>query len=317
MASGHFDHATTKFPLLGRHAAVKCEQCHGGGKGSKGTTLKIANFSHCADCHADAHAGQLASRADKGACESCHDVNGFAPSSFTAEQHQRTRFLLSGGHLAIPCRTCHVTQTVAARSPWKFRWDDPNSCESCHKDIHQKQFASAASNGCQSCHSTEGWRVVRYSHERTRFPLRGKHLDLTCAQCHIITGKAAEGKGIPVVDTSRTLPDAPKRLLKWTGPIQCTTCHPDVHRGQFAGRMANNCEGCHTTIAWNRLVFSHETTGFPLTGGHTKVACVKCHVIADPGTSKERRVYAGTPTQCADCHATGIEQQKASSKNNH
>jgi hypothetical protein len=310
IASGHFDHATTRFPLRGRHAAVKCEQCHGAKKGGAGTTLKIVNFSHCGDCHADAHAGQLASRPDKGACESCHDINGFAPSTFTAEQHQRTRFLLSGGHLAIPCRTCHVAETVTAKSPWKLRWMDPGKCESCHKDIHRKQFASAASNGCRDCHSTEGWRSVRYSHERTRFPLRGKHLDLACAQCHLVTGTVAEGRGIPVADTTRTLSDAPKRLLRWSGPIQCTTCHPDVHRGQFEKKMAKGCETCHTTLAWGVLVFLHDSSGFSLTGAHAHVACAKCHLLADRGTSRERRVYAGTPAQCADCHASAKDKQK-------
>lgn len=311
VASGRFDHASTKFPLLGRHSTVKCEQCHGGGKGTKGTTLKIAKFSRCAICHTDAHAGQFAGRADTGACELCHDVNGFSPSLFTAEQHQRTRFLLSGGHLAVPCRTCHVAEPVAGKSPWKFRWKDPGQCESCHKDVHREQFASAVSNGCPACHSTEGWRSVRYSHEKTRFPLRGKHVALACAQCHLITGTVAEGRGIPVADTSRTLSDAPRRLLRWTGPVLCTTCHPDVHRGQFAQRAANGCEECHTTLGWNVLVFSHEKTNFPLTGRHTDVACEKCHLLLDLGTPTERRVYAGTPTQCADCHTSSKEQKTA------
>ncbi len=310
VAPGHFDHATTRFPLRGRHATVKCEQCHGGRKGTPAVNLKIANFSRCTDCHADAHAGQFADRPDRGACESCHTVDGFAPSTFAVEQHQHTHFALSGEHLAVPCRACHAAETVAAKSVWKFRWKDPGHCESCHKDLHRNQFGAAAPVGCPTCHSTEGWHTVRYGHERTRFPLRGKHLDLACAQCHLITGTVAEGKGVPVADTARTLPDAPKRLLRWNGPVACTTCHPDVHKRQFEQQMANRCETCHTTLAWNVLIFSHETTGFPLTGGHAQVACVKCHLLVDQGTSRERRLYAGTPAQCADCHASGMEKQK-------
>lgn len=310
VASGRFDHATTQFPLRGRHAAVKCEQCHGVRKGKAGSALKIVNFSRCTDCHADAHNGQLADRSDKGACEFCHDVNGFVPSNFTAEQHQRTRFPISGSHLAVPCRTCHSAETVPAKSVWKLRWTDPNRCESCHRDIHAKQFEAAAVNGCEACHSTEGWKRVRYTHEHTRFPLRGKHLELACARCHLITGTLAEGKGIPVADTVQATADAPKRLLRWPGPVLCTTCHRDVHRGQFAQKTANGCEGCHTTLGWDVLVFSHDRTDFPLTGGHAQVLCVKCHVVANKGTAQERRVYAGTPTQCADCHASGDQGQK-------
>ncbi len=58
-------------------------------------------------------------------------------------------------------------------------------------------------------------------------------------------------------------------------------------------------------MAWNVLVFSHETTRFPLTGKHAQVACVKCHLLVDQGTAQERRMYTATPTQCADCHPPG------------
>jgi hypothetical protein len=310
VAPGHFDHATTRFPLLGRHATVKCDACHAGRKGDTGETLKIAHFSRCSDCHADAHAGQFADRKDKGACESCHNVEGFAPSTYPTDLHQRTRFPLSGEHLAIPCRVCHAAQPIPAKSPWRFRWANIERCESCHKDPHKKQFESSAPSGCSMCHSAGGWRNVHFSHEQTRFPLRGKHLELACIQCHLITGSVSEGKGIPVADTVGTLPDAPKRLLRWKGPVDCTTCHPDVHRGQFVRKTANRCESCHTTLAWDKLIFSHETTAFPLTGGHAQVACVKCHLVADRGTVRERRVYSGTPTQCSDCHVSAKEKQK-------
>jgi hypothetical protein len=312
VATGRFDHASTRFPLRGRHAAVKCEKCHSGRKGGTGGALKVTSFSRCSDCHQDAHAGQLAKRPDKGACESCHDVNGFAPSHFTVDQHQRTQFALSGSHMAIPCRSCHLAEPVAARSTWRLHWKDTGTCESCHKDVHRKQFAAAAINGCQSCHTTEGWRAVRYSHEKTRFPLRGKHLALACLQCHVVTGTVAEGRGIPVTDSARTLPDAPKRLLRWSGPATCATCHPDVHRGQFAGKFADGCDACHTTLGWDVLMFSHEKTAFALTGGHRNVPCVKCHRVVDEGTQQERRVYAGTPTRCADCHTSGVQPQRTS-----
>ena len=307
VATGHFDHASTRFPLRGRHSSLKCEQCHGGRKGASGNGIKIAQFARCADCHADAHAGQLVGRPDKGACESCHTVNGFSPSTFVTEQHQRTHFALSGGHLAIPCRSCHTAQPVTAKSPWKFRWDNARRCETCHSDLHRYQFGAAAPEGCPTCHITEGWRRVRYSHEHTRFPLQGKHRELPCAQCHIITGTVAEGRGIPVPDTARTHPDAPQRLLRWNGPVECATCHLDVHRGQFQQRFANRCQVCHTTLAWDALLFSHENTSFSLTGRHAQVACVTCHLLAGQGTPQERRVYIGTPVRCAGCHASTRE----------
>jgi hypothetical protein len=39
------------------------------------------------------------------------------------------------------------------------------------------------------------------------------------------------------------------------------------------------------------------------------VACVKCHLVADQGTSRERRVYAGTTAQCAGCHTSAKDKQ--------
>ncbi len=42
--------------------------------------------------------------------------------------------------------------------------------------------------------------------------------------------------------------------------------------------------------------FDHFTTGFPLTGAHTRVDCENCHVGG---------VFRNTPTQCAACHTHG------------
>lgn len=42
--------------------------------------------------------------------------------------------------------------------------------------------------------------------------------------------------------------------------------------------------------------FNHNTTGFPLSGGHATAACETCHVGG---------VFKGTPKICDDCHAVG------------
>ncbi|MFX9469357.1 hypothetical protein ABTO43_20110, partial [Acinetobacter baumannii] len=69
--------------------------------------MRVAKFDRCADCHRDAHQGQLAGRPGGNACESCHKVEGFSPSTFTLADHQKGRYPLQGAHLAVPCVSCH------------------------------------------------------------------------------------------------------------------------------------------------------------------------------------------------------------------
>ena len=58
-----FNHAKTAYPLTGKHAGVSCEKCH-----VPGRPMRVKH-DRCTDCHGDAHAGQLARRADAGRCE--------------------------------------------------------------------------------------------------------------------------------------------------------------------------------------------------------------------------------------------------------
>ena len=47
-AGQKFDHAKTRYPLLGRHASVACQTCH-----VKPATLVHLKYARCADCHRD------------------------------------------------------------------------------------------------------------------------------------------------------------------------------------------------------------------------------------------------------------------------
>lgn len=61
------------------------------------------------------------------------------------------------------------------------------------------------------------------------------------------------------------------------------------------------CSACHTTNGWKTQAsgatqqggFDHSKTGFPLTGLHTNVACVSCHLPKRATPSRE----------CSSCHA--------------
>lgn len=77
-ATRNFDHSTTRYPLLGKHRLVRCEQCHGSRvkqtsvrRGDRGP-FRIDRFTRCTDCHGDPHNKQFVRDSDHGACEGCH-----------------------------------------------------------------------------------------------------------------------------------------------------------------------------------------------------------------------------------------------------
>ena len=80
-----FDHSRTKFPLIGKHKSVGCNNCH---KSPTGYKMK---FSLCTDCHTDFHKAQFVVNDQTQNCADCHSENGFRPSSFSIEKHNKTQ----------------------------------------------------------------------------------------------------------------------------------------------------------------------------------------------------------------------------------
>ena len=292
-ATRNFDHATTRFPLKGRHAGVRCEQCHLPVRGADGKLVQnfvVKNYSHCRDCHADVHRGEFATRKEKGACEACHNEEGWARNTFV---HATAAYPLKGKHESVACAKCHGTSTVnvqGKRIPPDCRVKRFNACMDCHEDAHGAQFKTRKDRGaCETCHTVDGFLPAVYSpadHNASAFPLVGGHMAVACAKCH-----AAD-----IVRAKST------RQFVWKTPPGCETCHKDPHGGQFARKRYAGCESCHNPNAWNALAFNHDETNFPLKGKHMKVACVDCHKPLERAGSEKVRRYAGTPSRCVDCH---------------
>lgn len=294
---GKFDHERTGYPLRGRHTSVTCEKCH-----PPGRPLRIA-FARCTDCHADAHLGQLARRADGGRCESCHDVSGFSPPKFLVEEHQKTSYPLAGGHLAVACDACHRPVTPEAlrkipgllvvepaagprpRTP-QFRFASTR-CAECHRDAHLGELDRyAAADGCAACHGVESWRRVVFDHARTRFALTGGHLEPACADCH------------PRTDVGT--PRARVRLANT--PLQCAACHKDPHQGQLKRAGSTACDGCHSVEDWKKTRFDHaRDAAFELDGAHVRLGCGECHRPEKKGKALIVR-YKPLPRTCKGCH---------------
>jgi hypothetical protein len=262
-----FEQLVMPGPIVAGHAKYEkdCGQCHEPFSRKSQTRL-------CLACHKEIAADRLAAKgfhgrrtdAAKQECTQCHtdhkgrdaDIVLFDRETFN---HALTNFVLRESHRPVPCSGCHA-QNV------KFR-NAPGRCFDCHKagDPHKGRLGEA----CDSCHGETAWRRVKaYDHDRTRFPLRGAHRNVTCAACHV----NERYKGIGVA---------------------CTDCHriQDIHGGRYGAK----CETCHDDNKWTTVRFNHDKdTKFPLRGAHARVKCDTCH------TGDLYRDKLGTA--CVSCH---------------
>jgi len=291
-------HATAPYPLEGRHRAVACAACHPAGK--TGTVLRRAH-SRCTDCHSDPHGGQLATRKDAGACEACHRVDGFSPSTFSAADHGKLGFPLLDRHAETECRSCHgprrglpwAGKTPVGTAGAVFRFAG-SECRTCHVDPHDGRLAAA---GCASCHDARTFspsRVDAAMHASWSFPLEGAHAAVPCLECH------RELDRVPLAHT--VLGARPAAHLRFEiEHRECRDCHRDPHGRQFAGRRGGDaCSVCHGLDAFVPATrFDHaRDAGFELAGAHAAVACAGCHPTAGAGGPRYRPV----PRRCEDCH---------------
>lgn len=135
-----FDHALSRFPLVGAHFRVACASCH------KSPLFRDAP-RECDGCHAkdDAHERRLGPR-----CESCHNARTWRSWDF--DHAKRTKYPLEGGHRAAKCVACHT-------QPTRGNAQAPTACYACHRaeDVHAGAFGVQ----CERCHGPGGWRELR------------------------------------------------------------------------------------------------------------------------------------------------------------
>jgi hypothetical protein len=279
-----FDHAHTDFPLTGRHEAVACARCHPSAPGG-GQKFHAVAHETCATCHRDPHGGRLGPQ-----CASCHTTEGWSRIEQGRFDHGRTRFPLTGRHQRVACARCHAAQ---AGGGLRFQGTPFQTCTACHKDPHAGRLGAQ----CATCHSPEGWERVekgRFDHDRTGYPLRGRHASVACSSCH--------SPGRP-----RAMPHA-----------RCTDCHADRHAGQLARRPdGGRCESCHDVDGFEPARFTiddHGRTSYPLTGAHLAVACDACHQQVPlerlralgfgrgEGPPQRTEQFRFASTRCSECH---------------
>lgn len=170
-------HNSTDFKLEGAHLATPCFVCHK--KEEKWNFRNIGN--NCADCHDDIHKTFINEKYyPEENCENCHSVNQWAEISF---EHSITNYDLLGKHKEQSCRACHFKLMDDGQQHQQFSSLTTN-CTDCHKDEHQNQFEVNGVTDCLNCHDFNNWNADNFDHNKTRFPLDGKHKDVACADCH-------------------------------------------------------------------------------------------------------------------------------------
>lgn len=243
-----FDHKRTDFPLQGAHAdtkKVECKACH-----KPKAKYREAPFD-CYSCHKkdDKHKGKLGS-----ACADCHTDRNWKEFRF---DHDKTRYKLRNKHVEVPCKGCHENDRYK---------ETPMDCYSCHKkdDKHKGQEGTK----CEECHNDQSWKKSPFDHNKSRFPLMGKHAKVECTKCHL----------------TPAFKDA---------PTDCYSCHKkdDKHKGTYGEK----CETCHGAGDWKTITFDHDLhSQYPLRGRHIATKCESCH--------KGNLYKDKTPSDCNACH---------------
>jgi hypothetical protein len=270
-----FDHKLTDYELKGGHLAekVKCESCHKTGKKFREAPTV------CHTCHEKddekAHKGKLGKD-----CAKCHSEKDWKTTTF---DHDKTEFKLLGKHTEVKCLKCHIDN--------KYK-GVPKTCVGCHKKDDDKAHKGKLGDKCENCHTEKDWKTVKFDHDKTKFPLLGKHEEVKCDKCHI----------------DKKYKDTPKL---------CNSCHKKDDDKAHKGKFGPKCETCHNEKDWKEITFDHgKATKFPLLGKHRAplkctechkgdlykdkllMTCISCHKKDDDKTHK-----GNFGVKCESCHA--------------
>ena len=229
----NFDHNKFPFKLAGKHAGLDCAKCHTGARVIGDFQMVLQD---CQSCHLrdEPHGGRYGPT-----CAACHSENGWKPATF---DHNLSSFKLEGEHAEAACDSCHLNNVFVGT---------PADCYSCHQqdDEHGGRFGT----DCSACHTPTDWEDADFDHNKSNFPLTGRHAGLTCEQCHT----SGQFTGLSTT---------------------CSSCHGDpvFHAGMFG----LDCAACHTTENWFAR-YNGRHPGIADEGGsgvnHGGASCRECH----------------------------------------
>jgi hypothetical protein len=287
-----------RFPLLGAHAAVQCEDCHKGAAVGQYQGLSTAcNSCHMRDFQQSKSPDHVAGQFPQ-TCNSCHSFDSWLGATIN-HSAPPINFPLTNGHANVPCLNCHVGSNFNLQIA-------ATDCghSGCHLTTWQQttnpKHSAAATvfplATCSTCHNTVSWLTANFDHATTGFPLANSHQMApagkvtACTDCHINNNYNLQ---ISPTDCG----NSQCHLTTWQ-----QTNNP-THSAAGAPFAAANCATCHNPTLWTNVVFNHAATGWALTGSHQLapagkvMACTDCHV-------GNNYTLTAANTDCYFCHQT-------------
>ena len=115
-------HQSTRFPLLGRHATLDCQDCHTNVVHQRYTGVPVTCFGcHRSDFEKTANPNHTAAGFSTD-CSQCHKLTSFEWTS--GFDHALTSFPLTGAHRSVSCSSCHTSGVFQ---------NAPTACFACHQ----------------------------------------------------------------------------------------------------------------------------------------------------------------------------------------
>lgn len=255
------------------HAEIEsqCKLCHQPIISSQGES--------CLNCHEDIanqvnqQIGLHGSLDNVITCRKCHsDHKGrdfdMLQGALKNFDHNQTSFPLTGEHVSLTCKDCHMENNFQVSS----------NCGDCHAE--PELHAGLFSPDCSECHTTQAWVPAmwegsQFDHEAVGFSLILHEFDyhrntIACMDCH-----QSDSMGF--------------------GQTVCKNCHEQHDPGfmlEHSELFGINCTDCHDGLD-KMQNFDHRNV-FVLDGAHGALECLACH---------ENKRFKGTPNECSDCHA--------------
>src|ERR1700730_6388848 len=176
-----------RFPLLGAHAVVECQQCHKNAAVGNYLGLSTTCLScHMTDWQKTTNPAHQSAGAEFGLanCTTCHSFDTWLNAKFN---HNSTGVALTNGHANVACALCHINNnynlTIA-----------PTDCgnSGCHlttwqqttNPVHPSAGPAFALANCTTCHTTASWTTATFNHATTGFLLTNGHANVACGSCH-------------------------------------------------------------------------------------------------------------------------------------
>lgn len=310
-------HAKTRFPLMGSHQSLDCENCHrrartGDFKGAPTDCVNChqADFQRapnhpsmnypkdCAQCHtatawSDTHFNHAALGASA-SCVSCHQTDYQQAPNHAALNFPKT------------CGQCHQTSSWAgARFDHNTVGGTSANCYSCHSADYQtgpNHLAQNYSHQCTDCHQS----FVTWANASGKPDHSGFGPTTNCYSCHTADFQTAPNHvahnyshqcGQCHTPTLPTFAGATFNHNTVGGSsAQCYNCHSTDYQqapDHAPQNYPHDCWSCHKTFTtWLGATFNHGVW-FNLTkdDNHRLAACTKCH------TTSDKAVFT-----CITCH---------------